>query len=97
MLLFSARNTTSLFGRCMTKAIYVIDSISGKIIYNSALVVQGKTILFHLLKLNTQNVNIHTNWKKIITHLSSYPPNNYRKGDRYVDKTSLVTRKNPQY
>lgn len=32
--------------------------------------------------------------KKIITHLSSYPPNDYRKGDRYVDKTSLVTRKN---
>lgn len=61
LLLFSARNTTSLFDRCMTKAIYVIDYISGKIIYNSALVVQGKTILFHLLKLNTQNVNIHTN------------------------------------
>lgn len=36
MLLFSARNTTSLFDRCMTKAIYVIDYISGKIIYNSA-------------------------------------------------------------
>lgn len=73
MLLFSARNTTSLFDRCMTKAIYVIDYISGKIIYNSALVVQIE--------------------EKIITHLSSYPPNNYRKGDRYVDKTSLVTRK----
>lgn len=76
----------------MTKAIHVIDYISGKIIYNSALVVQGKTILFHLLKLNTQNVNIHTNWKK--NNHTSYPPNNYRKGDRYVDKTSLVTRKN---
>lgn len=80
--LVSVRKTTSLFDRCMTKAIYVIDYISGKIIYNSALVVQGKTILFNLLKLNTQNVNIHTNWKKIITHLSSDPPNNHCKGDR---------------